>query len=250
MSQTEHRTGTPLFATTHWSVIFAAGCEDCTAASAALESLCQSYWYPVYAYIRHRGHQPADSEDLTQAFFARLIEREAFRVADPSRGRFRNFLLTSLQNFLANEWNKTRARKRGGGMATVAFDEGRADQQYAAHAALPCSPAALYDRTWARTILDHVSRLLEDEYAQAGKLDRLPWLDRILFADEGDPTYAELGRQHGLTAGGVRSEIHRLRSRFRHLLRREVAHTVARPEEIDDELRSLLAAVTEYPPVP
>jgi RNA polymerase sigma factor (sigma-70 family) len=243
MCQTEDRTGTPLFATTHWSVILAAGCEDSTAASAALETLCQSYWYPVYAYIRHRGHQPADSEDLTQAFFARLLEREALRVADPNRGRFRAFLLTSLQNFLANEWNKARARKRGGGMVPVAFDEERANQQYAAHAALPCSPAELYDRTWARTILEQVDHLLRNEYVQAGKLDRLPWLDRILSTDAGDPTYAELGRPHGLTAGAVRSEIHRLRARFRQLLRREVAHTVPRPEDIDDELRSLLAAV-------
>ena len=243
MGQTEDRTRTPLFATTHWSVILAAGGEDSTVATTALESLCRAYWYPVYAYIRHRGHQPADSEDLTQGFFARFLEKQAFRVADPGRGRFRTFLLASLQNFLANEWDKTQARKRGGGMVSVAFDEERANQQYAAHAALPCSPAELYDRTWARAILDRVNNLLRDEYAQAGKLDRLPWLDRILSADAGDPTYAELGRPHGLTAGAVRSEIHRLRARFRQLLRREVAHTVAHPEDIDDELRSLLAAV-------
>lgn len=243
MSQTQDPIRTPLFATTHWSVILAAGGEDSTVATTALESLCRAYWYPVYAYIRHRGYQPADSEDLTQAFFARFLEKQAFRVADPGRGRFRTFLLTSLQNFLANEWDKTQARKRGGGRVPVTFEEGRADQQYAAHAALPCSPAELYDRTWARTILDQVNSLLRDEYAQAGKLDRLPWLDRILSADAGDPTYAELGRPHGLTAGAVRSEIHRLRARFRQLLRREVAHTVARTEDIDDELRSLLAAV-------
>lgn len=240
----DHREPSPVFATTHWSVILAAGEPNSGGSRDALEALCRTYWFPAYAFVRHRGYGPEDAEDLTQSFFARFLERRAFAVADPARGRFRAFLLVSLRNFLANERDRNRAAKRGGGVAILSLDEGQARERYAQVASPAESPDALYDRIWARTVLTRVTERLRDEYTRSGRLDRFHWLEGLLPGEPSEFTYEELGQRHGLTVSAIKSEVHRFRTRYRALLRREIAHTVVRSEDIDHELQELRAAVT------
>ncbi len=228
------------FATTLWSVVAAAGHASAEAARPALEQLCRSYWYPLYAHVRRRGYSREDAEDLTQAFFARLLTHESLSMADPSRGRFRCFLLTGLNYFLANEWNKARAEKRGGDRSHLSFDTATGEQLYEREDSRELNAEELYERTWALQFLDQVRARLRHTYAEAGKADRFDALERFLPGEESPPGYARAAAQLGVPEGTLKAEVHRLKRRYGRLLREESAHTVASPGEIDDELRYLI----------
>jgi DNA-directed RNA polymerase specialized sigma24 family protein len=228
------------FATTLWSVVAAAGDASAAATQPALEQLCRSYWYPLYAHVRRRGYSREDAEDLTQAFFARLLTHGSLSMADSSRGRFRCFLLAGLNHFLANEWNKARAEKRGGDRSHLSFDAATAEQLYDREDSRELNPEELYERSWALQFLDHVRARLRDMYAGEGKADRYEALERFLPGEEDPPGYAQAAAQLGVPEGTLKAEVHRLKRRYGELLRKELAHTVASPGEIDDELRHLI----------
>ena len=228
------------FATTHWSVVQAAGHDTASAAQPALEQLCRTYWYPLYAHVRRRGYSREDAEDLTQAFFARLLTRQSLSVADASRGRFRCFLLAGLNHFLANEWDKARAEKRGGDRSHLSFDAARAEQLYDREDGRELNPEELYERSWALQFLDQVRARVRQAYAEEGKADRYEALERFLPGEEDPPSYAQAAGQLGVPEGTLKSEVHRLKRRYGELLREEIARTVASPGEIDDELRYLI----------
>ncbi|MBL9137039.1 MAG: sigma-70 family RNA polymerase sigma factor [Verrucomicrobiales bacterium] len=231
------------FATTHWSMVVAARDGDSSQAQAALECLCRSYWYPVYAFIQRRGHSAEDARDLTQEFFARLLERNSLCRADPVRGRFRSFLLVSVRNFLSDAWDRSRAAKRQGDATAIPFEELGSWEHLAAHAAREHPPDLIFEENWARSVLGHTCRKLREEYASSGRTDRFEALEQFLPSGAGDLTYGEIAGRLGVSEAAVRSEIHRLRTRFRALLRREIAHTVATSEEIDEEIHFLMSVL-------
>ena len=231
------------FATTHWSVVLAAGQSDSLHAAAALEQLCRTYWYPLYAYVRRRGYSPADAQDLTQEFFARLLERKSFSSADPARGRFRTFLLQALEHFLANEWKSAHRLKRGGAAPCLPLDAAEAAQRYANEPATTLTPERVYEKRWAMTLLEQVLAALEREYAEAGKSRVFEELAELLWGKDASTSYALIGERLGMTEGTARGAMHRLRERYRERLRAEVAHTVAEPAEVEEELRYLITVV-------
>ena len=231
------------FATTHWSVVVRAGGGDSPQAAEALESLCRAYWYPLYAYVRRKGHSPHDAEDLTQEFFARLLEREYLQLADRSRGRFRTFLLTSLQRFLINEWNKANREKRGGGRRVISLDADETETRFQAEPADNRTPDRAFERRWAIVLLDQVLSLLQAEVAEDGRETLFDEIKPFLLGEENESSYAEIAKQVGMTEGNLKVTVHRLRRRYRGLLRREVSTTVDSPEVIDEEIRDLVAAL-------
>lgn len=232
------------FHTTRWSMVFAARGSGAATAEAerSLEDLCRQYWPPLYAFVRQRGHGVHDAQDLTQAFFERLLEKEWLLAADRDRGRFRSFLLMAMQRFLANEWDRARAGKRGGGVAPLSIDwaatEGLSLPDPAA-----VSPETVYERRWALTLLETVMRRLREEHETSGKAEEYERLKPCLTAERGEIDYDTLGAALGIGPASARSSVHRLRKRFRELFREEVAGTVADPAEIDDEVRSVIAAL-------
>jgi len=228
------------FATTLWSVVQAAGNGPASAAKPALEQLCRTYWYPLYAHVRRHGYSREDAEDLTQTFFARLLTHDSLSLADSSRGRFRCFLLAGLNHFLANEWNKARAEKRGGGRTHLSFDAATGERLYEREDSRELNPEQLYERSWALQFLDQVRARLRHKYAEAGKADRFDALERFLPGEEAPPSYARAAAQLGVPEGTLKAEVHRLKRQYGELLREEVALTVACPEQIDDELRYLI----------
>lgn len=232
--------GVQSFATTHWSVVLAAGQPASPQAAAALEKLCRAYWYPLYAYVRRRGYSPEDAEDGTQSFFARLLEGNLLPRASPHRGRFRSFLLTALQNFLTDEHDRASARKRGGGQPLISLDALDGEARYALEPADELSPDKLFERRWATTVLEGAWTRLEAEYAAEGKADSFRELRRFNSGQESAPAYAEAAGHLGLPENTVKSLVHRMRRRYRTLLRAEIARTVADPAEIDEEIRYLL----------
>ncbi len=227
------------FATTHWSVVLKAGDQPGDESSRALEVLCRGYWYPVYAYIRRLGHSPHDAQDFTQSFFAYLLDKRLLARAAPESGRFRSFLLGSLKNFMANEWRKQNAQKRGADR-TVSFDAADAEERYAVEPADATNPQNLYEQAWAVAVLDQAMNLLETEYAAAGKRDLFAELVPSLQGDRLASTYADVGARLDMSEGAVKVAVHRLRQRYREVLRASVANTVADPLEIDGELRHLM----------
>ena len=228
------------FTTTHWSVVLSAGQRDSPHAAAALEKLCRAYWYPLYAYVRRRGHSPEDAEDRTQSFFARLLEGNLLVRAAKERGRFRSFLLTALQNFLSDEHDRAIALKRGGGQPLISLDSLEGESRYALEPVDEVSPDKLFERRWATTVLEGAWTRLEAEYAADGKVDLFRELRRFNSARENAPAYAEAAGNLGLPENTVKSLVHRMRRRYRTLLRGEIAHTVVDPAEIDEEIRHLL----------
>lgn len=236
---TEHGPG--VFATTHWSVVLAAGDELSSRRSQALEQLCRAYWYPLYAYIRRRGHDEHEAKDLTQGFFVHLLSRNSVAVADANRGRFRTFLLASLNHFLANEWDKAHRIKRGGGLARVSLDDDAAEARFQLEAP-GGTPEAQFDRSWAEATMDSVRQRFRQELAESGDLERYECLQPILFGDE-HGSYAEAAARLGISETGVRSVVHRFRKRFREIVRAEIAQTVSHPDEIEGEIRHLFAAL-------
>jgi len=233
----------PVFVTTRWSVVLTAGHSDAPHTRVALEKLCQTYWYPLYAYVRRRGRSPEDAQDLTQEFFARLLQGHWIERADRQKGKFRSFLLSTMNHFLADEWDKVRAQKRGGGAVHIPLQFDAAETRYGLDPADPATPDQTYERRWACALLEEVLRRLGDEFEQEGKAKVFAALNPCLIGDRSCQPYAELAANLGVSEGTVKSAVHRLRQRYRQLLKEEIAHTVADPGEVDDELRHLFAAL-------
>jgi RNA polymerase sigma-70 factor (ECF subfamily) len=240
--QDASRAGAQWFATTHWSVVLAAGDSASPRAGEALEKLCRTYWYPLYAYVRRQGHSPEDAQDLTQEFFARLLEKQFFRKARPERGRFRSFLLTSLQNFLAHEWERARAEKRGGGRTFIPWDEQSPEARYQQmEGASDLTPDKIYEHRWAMALFQRALGRLHMEFADADKREQFDQLKGFLSEDAADGAYAQVASRLGTTTGAVAVAVHRLRERYGQLVREEIVHTVASPVEVEEELRYLVA---------
>jgi len=233
-----------VFVTTRWSVVLSARAADAPAAEQALEELCRAYWYPLYAHVRRAGHSPADAEDLTQAFFERLLAKDWLAAADRGRGRFRSFLLGALKHFLANEWDKARARKRGGHLRIVPLDGPSGEDRLRREPVGGGSPEQAFDRRWALTLLDSVLDRLAGEYRAAGKAAQFARLKPALGADRSEVDYAQLSRELAVSEGAARVAVHRLRRRYRELLREEIAQTVGAADEVEAELRHLFAALS------
>ena len=231
------------FATTRWSAVLAARSDSPKGAEAALASLCESYWYPVYAFVRRRGHSSEDACDLTQSFFVHWIEKRALDRADPARGRFRSFLLTCVKNFLANEHERAAAKKRGGGRRIVSIDAGGAEDRYRLEPAETKTAEDLFARRWALTLLDRALERLRKFGESEGGPRHFDRLSAYLTGDAGAPTYAEVARDLGVTEDAVKSSVHRLRRRYREFLREEIADTVSDPADIDDEVSELFKAL-------
>jgi RNA polymerase sigma-70 factor (ECF subfamily) len=231
-----------VFATTHWTVVLAAGRRHTPQADGALEELCRTYWFPLYAYVRRRGHAKADAEDLTQAFFARLLEKNFLENLDSEKGRFRAFLLAALKHFLANEWDKARAQKRGGGEIPLSLDWQTADTKFQVASTAEPSPDKAFDREWALALLAKVIGRLEKECAADGKAKLFAQLKSFLMAGGGDSAQAAVAKSLGMEEGAVRVAIHRLRKRYRVLLRDEIAQTLADESQVDEEMRALFGA--------
>lgn len=235
--------GGRVFATTRWSVVLQAGGPTSQGSAAALEQLCRTYWYPLYTFARRSGVPAHDAEDLTQAFFAFLLEKDAIARADRERGRFRTFLLAAFKNFHANERAHRAALKRGGGKPLLSFEELQAEHAYQDEAKSELSPERLYDQKWAVSLLDQVMQALRREYMSLGKAELFDVLRGVVWGGANETGYALLARSAGLSEGAFKVAVHRLRSRFRECLRQEVAQTVGSPAEVDHELRHLLAVV-------
>lgn len=231
------------FATTRWSIVLAAGNRSSPQSASALATLCETCWYSLYEYVRRSGHDADDARDLTQALFARLLEKNDLAAADPERGRFRSFLLASLKHFLANEWDRARAEKRGGGRAVLSIDFGTAEQRYRAEPSHDLTPEKIFERRWALVLLENVLARLHDESAQAGKTDSFDRLKCFLTGEQPALTYGQLAAELNTSEGALKVAVHRLRRRYRELLRAEIEETVADPEEIDQEIRDLFSAL-------
>lgn len=232
------------FATTHWSVVLSAHASDTPTASAALNQLCRDYWYPLYAYIRRQGVRAEDAEDLTQEFLADLLRRESLQTVSPEKGRFRSFLLVALKRFLINAHHRSHAAKRGAGAAHVPFDTELAESRYQTEPGGDASAESLFERRWALLLVERVVQRLKAEATARGKAVEFETLKSFLTAEATGTRYADAGATIGLTESTTRVAVHRLRRRFRELFREEIAHTVDRPEDIDDEIRHLLASLS------
>jgi RNA polymerase sigma-70 factor (ECF subfamily) len=230
------------FATTHWTVVLSAGHTETTRGRDALAALCETYWYPLYAFVRRQGHSPHDAEDLTQGFFARLLESESLASVSREKGKFRTFLLVALKRFLANEWHRARSQKRGGAAFHLPLQGHTAETRYIAEPVEHLTAEKLFERRWALTLLERVLAHLSHEFDAAEKKELFEKLKPYLMAQKGKISYAEAAIALGMNEGALKVAVHRLRRRFRELFRAEVAQTVARPEEIDDEIRHLLTA--------
>jgi len=232
-----------VFPSTHWSVVLSTQADNPAQARAALEALCTVYWYPLYAYLRRRSQQPADAEDLVQGFIEHLLERRFFQAADPDKGRFRAYLLASLKHFVAAAATRAGRLKRGDGRPPLSLDVVLAERRYAQEPVDPANPEQFYERRWALTLLETVLRRLETEAADSGRADLFRQVKGVLLGDRGGVTYAELAPQLGLSETALSVTVHRLRRRYRELVREEIAQTVSRPVEIDEEMRHLFQAL-------
>lgn len=239
-------TGTGRFATTHWSVVLEAARPETPGGVEAFGRLYRDYWFPLYAYVRRRGRSPEEAEDLTQDFFVVLLERERLRGVDRGGGRFRSFLLQSLQNFLANEWDRASALKRGGGQKLLPLDDLEAESRFLADATAD-APEAAFERQWAYAVLAQALRELESELRAAGKEGLFTVLRPHLQGDRAGRPYAEAAAAAGLSEGAFKVAVHRLRRRYGELLRAEVARTLDGEAEVDEELRYLIAVVSAAP---
>ena len=235
----------PLFVTTRWSVVLAAQSKSSPASAEALESICSAYWYPLYALVRRQGHTPHDAQDLTQEFFARLLQKDYLQAADREKGRLRTFLRVALKRFLANEWDRLRAQKRGSGVAPVSFDTAMAEERYLQHGSDALSAERIYERQWAMTLLEQALARLRAEYQAARKEPEFEQLKGTLTAERGAIPYTELAMQLNTTEGAARVAVHRVRKRFRELFRATIADTVDSPAEVDDEVRYVARVLGE-----
>jgi RNA polymerase sigma-70 factor (ECF subfamily) len=231
-----------VFTTTLWSVVLRAGGDESATARAALAELCETYWYPLYSFVRRRGYGPDDAEDLTQSFFASLLENAVLKRADRDRGRFRTYLLAALKNFLANEWDKQRAAKRGGRHVITSLDQASAESRFRLEPSYEAAPERHFERQWALAMLDQSLLSLRDEYAAQGKTTLFEDLRGVITG--GAAPYAEIALRHKMSEAAVKVAAHRLRRRYREILRLRIAQTVEE-DEVDDEVRQLLAALAD-----
>jgi DNA-directed RNA polymerase specialized sigma24 family protein len=248
MARTRNRAGSIApsdhpFVATRWSVVLLAGRRSSPDSRQALQSLCEAYWYPLYAYARRQVGDINDAQDLTQAFFAELLAKNYVAAAKADRGRFRAFLLTSLKHFLSKEWAKDRAQKRGGGKAPISLDFKSADSQYGIEPAGGLTAEQLYDREWAVALLGRIMQRLEEESVRAGKTEQFDALKSFLIGEHAATTYSVVAARLGMTDAAAKMAAHRLRRRYRNLLREEIAETVSSPEEVDDEILKLFATL-------
>lgn len=227
------------FAPTRWTAVLTAAHSDTTHARAALAQLCEAYWYPLYACVRRKGYSPPDAEDLTQAFFAQVLEEQFIATADKEKGRFRSFLLTRLNHFLADEWDRLKAQKRGGAQHGIPLESGTAETRYQIEPVDGRSPDKLFEHRWAVTLLERVFERLRQEYQAEGKAAQFVELQGCLAQARAAVPYAEVAARLGSSEGALRVTVHRLRQRYRDLLRAEIADTVSSPEEVEEELRDL-----------
>lgn len=231
------------FPTTHWSRIVAAGDPDAPQAQESLSALCDAYWYPLYAYVRRKGHSPAQAQDLTQDLFARILEKNIFATADPERGRFRSFLRSVCSHHLANRHEWANAQKRGAGRVVVPIDSLEAEGRYAREPAHMLTAEKIFDRVWALTLLNRVFDRLRREYHDAGKGEMFDECREVLTDGPLNSSYQAIAERLGSTEGAVRVAVHRLRQRYGFLLRQEIATTLNDPTEIDDEIHALFTAL-------
>jgi len=232
----------PLFATTRWSIVLLATHEGSEGA-AALARLCEQYWFPLYAWLRRAGYSQHDAEDLVQSFFVRLLEHDLITRANADRGRFRTFLLTALRNFAADEWRRGHREKRGGSKAPLSLEEIDPEERMVPELTLAADAELAFDRAWARTLLDRVLERLRDECDGDGKAGRFDALKSFLIGERGEIPFADAATRLGISVPAVQSLVHRLRQRYAELLREEIAHTVQRSEDIDNELRWVLTVL-------
>lgn len=235
----------PLFVTTRWSAVLAARDKSSPASADALEYICRAYWYPTYALVRREGHTPHDAQDLTQEFFARLLEKDYLRAVDREKGRLRTFLRVALKRFLLNEWDRARAQKRGGGVTPVSFDTTAAEQRYLQPGSEALSAERMYERQWAITLLELALSRLRAEYEANARREEFEQLKSTLTAERGAIPYAELAASLGVNECSARVAVHRLRKRFRELFRTTIADTVEDVAEVDDEVRHVARLLGE-----
>jgi RNA polymerase sigma factor (sigma-70 family) len=242
--------GKSVFGTTCWTLVLAAGQAPGGADEArrALAALCQAYWYPLYAYARRRGHAPDDAADLTQGFLARLLETNGLAAARRERGRFRSFLLASLKYYMHNEWRRDTAAKRGGGRRALSVegpqvDGGDAEARYRYEPSHDLTPERIYDRRWALTLIDRALAAVRERYAAEGKRTLVDRLEGAIAGDDRAVPYADVAAELGMSEGAVKVAVHRLRRRYREAIRALIAETVASPDEAEDEIRELFAAL-------
>jgi RNA polymerase sigma-70 factor (ECF subfamily) len=231
------------FATTRWSVVLTAADPTLPASADALAELCRTYWYPIYAFVRRQGNAHESAQDLTQEFFARMLEKRYIDDVGPEKGRFRTFLLVCLKRFLANEWDKTRAQKRGGGKAHLSIDFQDADGRYSLEPGHDVTAQKIFERRWALTVLERTLAGVAQEFAESGRGGLFDALKVYLVGDVSAPPYAQTGNRLGMTEGAVKVAVHRLRERYRAALRREIAATVEREDDVDREIAELFAAL-------
>ena len=229
------------FPATRWSVVLAARQNDRGRAAAALDELCRAYWFPIYVYVRRCGYPPADAEDLTQGYFAALIERNYFAQADSDKGKLRSFLLTTLKHFMADEWSKAGALKRGYGKTIISIDAAQAEERYGFEPADEASPDKLYEKRWALTVLDNVLNALRGDYARSGQGKLFDTLQPFIAWNSGNDAYRDVAATLGMKETAVRVAIFRLRRRYGDLLRAQIANTVASPDDIPAELDYLFS---------
>lgn len=230
------------FATTRWSIVATAGSTS-PQSREALAALCHAYWYPLYAFLRRQGTPAEDAQDLVQAFFVELLEKGKLGAADPERGKFRSFLLASLKHFQANQWRRAAAQKRGGGVTAVSLDLEAGERRFALEPAHELTPERIFQRQWAMTLLEQTLAALRTEFAAAGKAELFERLKPYLGGEGAGLPYRELGAELGMTEGALKVAVHRYRGRWREVLREQIAQTVDSPDEIEQELRELFAAV-------
>jgi RNA polymerase sigma-70 factor (ECF subfamily) len=233
-----------VFATTHWSVVVAAGKDESAPAQSALETLCRAYWYPIYVYVRRKGYGPDEAQDLTQEFFVQLISKHHLRLADRSKGKFRTFLLATLDYFLAREWSRAHRQKRGGQFTFISLDQQTPEERYRIEPADNETPEKKFVRQWALTVLKQTMDALERECETNGKGDLFREVKNLLSGERDGGVYAGISRHLAMAEGAVRVAVHRLRQRYGELLRGEIAQTVAGPEEVEEEMRFLLQALS------
>jgi len=228
------------FATTHWSVVLDAGGDSSSKRSDALEKLCRTYWYPIYVYVRRDGHSPHDAQDLTQEFFGRMLRLNSFNGVSPSKGKFRTFLLVSLKHFLSDMRDAAGALKRGGGQLLLSLDEEGAELRYQMEPSSDFAPDEAFDRRWLRVIMEQALARLQDEHSANGKARSFAELKTFLENPADDGEYDRAAAALGINAGAVAVAVHRLRQRYRDLVRASIANTVSSPAEFAEELRHLL----------
>lgn len=237
--------GQSTFATTHWSVILAAGNQSSPNYTRALSTLCETYWLPIYAYLRRRGYNRQQAEDYTQSFFTSLLERQGIGKADPERGKFRSFLLASLKHFLADEWDRTEAQKRGGGRKALALDIDDGETRYSREPVDTLSPEKIFERYWAQAVLKQAMNRLKAEYVNADKQQLFEHLKAYLTMEQGSMSYHSVAARLNMTEGAVKVAVYRLRQRYGELVREEIAQTVTTTEQIEDEIRELYSALAD-----